>query len=785
MRGILLAYSFGVLLATFVLHPAQTFWMLGAGIGLLVPVYPLLKRIRQCWWISWRMALAMLVGGVWHCTWANSILADRIPAHLEGRDMSITGIVTSLPAVTDRRTQFQFYIEQSDLGFSNRRVLLNYYGDQFPEAGQRWSLRVRLNKPKGFANPGGFDYEAWLFQQRISARGYVRDHPENRLLGDSPASLPAVRDALRKRITDVAGDLPGLGLLLALGLGDQSQLQPADWQLMSKGGLNHLFVISGLHISLVAMVVYWLCNGSLRWVPLLSAYYPRQKSALWCALAAALLYSLLAGFSLPTQRAFIMTAIFILGQISSRPVPVSARFLFALAIVLTGNPLSGLNAGFWLSFVAVAALLLCLNETDQHEQSSLSYRKLLRKWFAPQLVVFFALTPFLLFWVQQISLLSPLLNVFAIPLVGLLAVPMILMAMVLLILSDEIAFQLFLLSDFTLQSVLRATHWITTRASWSLVEVQTLPYFLLLCIATAMLVLLAPCSRSLRLLAIPLLLPAVFQTEDVIADKAVNIHVLDVGQGLSVIAQTRNHALVYDTGAALSPEFDLGAAVVMPVLGHLGISSVDSLVISHFDNDHSGGLAGLLPNVRVDNFISSDPHQAQRLLNNMQVKSPELTVGACTAGESWQWDGVKFNFLHPQEEELEQGSNNSSCVLRISTGDRSVLLPGDIERAAEHSLALQQRLALSSDIVLAPHHGSNTSSTYAFIKNVRPDFVIYAAGYRNSFGHPTARVRQRYREAGAREFFTHESGMLSFHLTPDLPLEPPRQYRQVHRRYWH
>ncbi len=783
MRGILLAYSFGLMLATFILHPAQTLWMFGAGIGLLVLIYPLLRRIRCGSWIWWRLALAALDGGIWHCAWASSILADRIPAHLEGRDMSITGTVASLPVVNDRRTQFQFYIEQSDLGFSDRRILLNYYGAQLPEAGQRWSLRVRLNKPKGYSNPGGFDYEAWLFQQGISARGYVRAHPDNRLLGESPASLPAMRDALRKRITEVAGELPGLGLLLALGLGDQSQLLSAHWQLMSAGGLNHLFVISGLHISLVAMVVYWLFNGCLRWFPVLSTYYPRQKIALWCALAAAIIYSLLAGFSLPTQRAIIMTAVFILGQINSRPVPVSARFLFALAIVLTGNPLSGLNAGFWLSFVAVAALLLYLNEKEPLKQLSLSYHHLLRKWFAPQLVVFFALTSFLLFWVQQISLLSPLLNVVAIPLVGLLAVPMILLAMVLLFWSEQLAFQLFFLSDFILQSMLLSTPWITTRAGWSLVEVQALPYFSLLCIATGMLVLVAPFSRALRLLAIPLLLPAVFPSENVIAGNSVNIHVVNVGQGLSVIAQTRNHALVYDTGAALSPEFDLGAAVVIPVLSHLGISPVDSLVISHFDNDHSGWLAGLLPGVSVDKFISSHPQQAQRLVNDLQVKSPELAIGACTAGENWQWDGVVFRFLHSQAP--AQSSNNNSCVLKISAGERTILLLGDIERGAEHSLVVQQRLELASEILLAPHHGSNTSSTYAFIKSVRPKFVVFAAGYRNSFAHPTARVRQRYSEVYSKEFVTHETGMLSFHLTPESPLESPRQYRQERRRYWH
>lgn len=326
-------------------------------------------------------------------------------------------------------------------------------------------------------------------------------------------------------------------------------------------------------------------------------------------------------------------------------------------------------------------------------------------------------------------------------------------------------------------------HLTTMHASWSLLELPAIPYFALICIAIAMVMLLAPYSRSLRLLAIPLLLPAVFPNGNAIADNAVNIHVLDVGQGLSVIAQTLNHILVYDTGAALSPEFDLGAAVVIPTLGHLGIDSLDRLLISHFDNDHSGGLAGLLPGIRVDEFISSDPQQAWLLVNDLPVKSPEMSFGACVSGDSWQWAGVVFSFLHPRGP--AESSKNNSCVLKISTGERPILLLGDIESSAERSLVLQQRLQLSSEILLAPHHGSNTSSTYAFIKSVRPKFVIFTAGYRNSFGHPTTRVRQRFAEMGPKQFVTHETGMLSLHLSRESPLEPPRQYLQHRQRYWY
>lgn len=783
MRGILLAYSIGVMLATFALQPSKMMWWCAVLVTLLVCIYPFVRK-RTCYWqMCLRLSLAAGVGAGWHCLWAANIIAARLPADLEGRDMQVIGVVTSLPATNADTTQFQFYIEHGDSGFTERLVLLNYYGESVPVAGQRWALQVRLNRPRGFANPGGFDYEAWLFQQGISAKGYVRSHPGNRLLGEGAASLSAMRDAVRRQIISAAGDLSSIGILLALSLGDRSQMQPADWQLMSASGTNHLFVISGLHIGLIAMAVYWLVNSCLRWLPKLSVFYPRQKSAQWCALLAALLYSLLAGFTLPTQRAFIMTAVFILGQISSRPVPVSARFLLALALVLTVNPLAALNAGFWFSFAAVAALLLCLNAPRQYEQTPLHLTTILRKWLLPQTVVFLALSPFLLFWVHQVSLLSPLINMIAIPLVGLLVVPLILFGVTLLAFSSSAALLLFRLSDFLIEKLFTAMQLVTSSMQWSLLEVQVLSYPLLFCIGIGMGLMLAPVSRYMRLLVVPLLLPVIFPDKNALADGALDVHILDVGQGLSVIVQTQNHTLVYDTGAALSPEFNLGSAVVVPVLRQLGVSVVNTVVVSHFDNDHAGGLATLLTSIQVNNLFSSDLLQAQQRLRAMSTEASDVVPGTCLAGDRWHWDGVDFVFLHPKV--TEEGSNNNSCVLQIRVGENAVLLPGDIESAAERALVLRHGSELRSTVLVAPHHGSNTSSTYAFIKQVRPRFVVYTVGYRNSFGHPTGRIRQRYAEAGADEFVTHHSGMLSFHLPAAGPVAGPDYYRGSHRRYWH
>lgn len=782
MRGILLAYSVGIMLASFVTEPRVALWWCGVvALLLALALWKSVRRNNQLrWFCQW--ALAAAIGVAWHLLWADSILRLQLPAELEGRDMWITGVVVSLPTASNGVTQFQFFIEENDADFLRRRVLLNLYGEYSLEAGQRWQLQVRLNRPHGFANPGGFDYEAWLFQQRISAKGYVRNHPDNRMTGEGSVSLQAVRNNIRRKMTAIAGDLPSAGVLLALSLGDRSRVQPAEWELMRASGTNHLFVISGLHIGLVAAVVYWLGNRCLRALPTLSLHYPRQKTALWLALVAALLYSLLAGFSLPTQRAFIMTAVFFLGQIGSRPVAVSLRFLLALAAVLTFNPLAALNAGFWLSFVAVAGLLLCLNAPLAIQQQTQLVRTVSERWLMPQLVVFLALAPFLLFWMQQVSLLSPLINVLAIPLVGMIVVPLTLLGVVLLYVSAGAALPPFLLSDYLVALLFRGIAWITSQAPWNVVDMQALSIALLLGIGAAVVMLLAPVPRTLRLLVLPLMLPLLYPKKLAIAEGAMDIHILDVGQGLSVIVQTTNHSLVYDTGAALSPEFDLGTAVVVPVLRQLGVRHVDAVVISHFDNDHAGGFEGLLTSVPVTRVIANDPGQAQQRLAAI-AKSSTISASACLAGEQWQWDGIDFAFLHPLAAAVD--SNNSSCVLQISSGEHSFLFPGDIERDAERSLAIRLGTDLRSDVLLAPHHGSNTSSTYAFIKRVAPRFVIYTAGYRNSFGHPTTRIRQRYAETGAQGFVTHDTGMLSFYARQHTALAPPRQFRQTHRRYWH
>jgi len=745
-----------------------------------------------------RVAIASLVlflaGLYWHICWAESRLAQRLPLELEGSDLSVVGVVASLPERGAIAQQFQFAIQRSEHEFHPRRVTLNYYGEAEIAPGQRWEFTVRLNRPHGFANPGGFDYEGWLFQRGISARGYVRESGPSRLLAEqsgwalpTPAvSLHELRSALRDRLLSLAGDAPYAGLLVALVIGDRSGITQDNWELFSATGSNHLFVISGLHIGLISGFCYLVCLLFCRLLPLAGAM-PTQKIAALTGLVAAFVYALLAGFTLPTQRAFIMLAVLMLGLFVNARYLLSFRLLLALLVVLLLNPLAPLGSGFWLSFIAVAALLAFVeppvdSERGAEEPAAVGerVRALLGRALRPQLIVLLALSIPLLFFTQQLSLLAPIVNVMAIPVVGFIVVPLSFTALLLSSVSNAagtfcLAFAHGVLSlllgfmqallgwgaDVLLMQFPRFSGW-----EWGGLFV-------------AVLLLLLPRAVSRRSLLLPLCLPLLPLPPVLEASKAVSdglrVHIVDVGQGLAVIVQTSGHALLYDSGANLSPDFNLGSAVVVPALRAIGVSELDAVVISHGDNDHAGGLSGVSANMNTGTLISHSPAVA-----------PQAEVARCHALDAWNWDGVTFRFL---DSGLRYGDeNNNSCVLQLVFGDVRMLLPGDIERAAELDLVRRYGRELESTVLVAPHHGSLTSSSYAFLKHVNPEYVAFSSGYRNSFGHPHPDVLARYAEFASRTLNTSESGMISFAIAEQDGLAgnlaSVTQYRLQSSRYW-
>ncbi len=741
------------------------------------------------------LAAAALLGFAWHVVWAGLRLDAQLPPELEGVDMQVSGIVRGLPRRFDEIQQFTFEIQQSDHGFEGRKVLLNHYGEEEILAGKAYRFEIRMNRPRGLANPGVFDYEAWLFQRGVAARGYVRgqvkpapelgtawlDSFRAKLKADllrlasaaerpetihaSPSSddsEPSAEQLRLARGNDTAG------IIVALALGDGSGLTDEQWELFRQTGTNHLFVISGLHIGLICLLAYGLTLFTVKRFPALMLLAPAQKIALIPALAAACTYGLISGFGLPAQRALVMAAVFMLATLFSIKQPASLRFLLAMAVVLTLNPLSFLGMGFWLSFLAVAALLLAQPPGPRPTTPSTWLIASLR----PQLAVAAGLLVPLLFWMGEVSLLGPLVNLPAIPLVGFCIVPLCLLAVCTIPISEPLTETLLQLATWLLQLLLwTLNQTVTLSANFAILERETPATLTLALLAAGSLLALLPKGFPARPLTPLLMLPLLFTPPKPPREDLLRLHILDVGQGLAIIVQTRHHTLLYDTGASFSPDASMGDRVVLPVLEKMNTPKLDAVVLSHSDDDHAGGYPAIAAALPVDRVYSS-----------FNVPQATGVAYACREFINWRWDEVEFRFLHPGAP--RENDNDNSCVLQIRAGNFTALLPGDIEAGVERELAAALRGELQSDVLIAAHHGSNTSSTWPFLKMVDPEYVIYAAGYRNPFGHPSPRVLERAAVFTSNMLNTSAEGMISFVLSgPGTNLQIS-SFRTSHPRYW-
>lgn len=764
-------------------------------------IYPLLSlfgllllcRIaRSRWpvtkWLSAAslFAIALLSGWLYAAWRAELRLADQLPSSWEGQDIQIVGVIDELPKSSyDDSIRFAFAVEEvltADAVVPQRLSLAWYPSwqrgirlDDVPDlrATQRWQLAVRLKRPHGNANPHGFDYEAWLLENNLRATGYVRKNEQNRKL-DEFAGRPIdyvqrERERIRKRILTTLNDRPYAGVITALAIGDQRAIPQEQWTLFNRTGIGHLISISGLHVTLYATliggIIYWLWRRSHR----LTLLLPTRKAAALIGALAAIIYVLLAGFAVPAQRTLYMLLVAAAGLWLGRPGTASVVLCWALLIVLLADPWAVLAPGFWLSFSAVALLIYVS-----------SYRLAQGSWWVAamraQLAVTLGLLPLMLALFQQVSLISPLANSIAIPLVSFFIVPLVLLA---LLIPSDIA--LFLAHDlFAACAYLLKTVNQLPSVVW---EQHAPPGWAVFCGIIAVLWLLSPRGLPARGLACLWLLPMFLVKPEPLPDGALRMTVLDVGQGLSVFLQTRQHALLYDTGPRWNEEADSGNRIIAPYLRGEGIRRLDGLMVSHNDLDHSGGARSVLQSVPV-RWLASSLDKESDIVGEQIAQGGQIVP--CYAGQSWRWDEVHFQVLHPtlaSYENLKLKTNDRSCVLKISTALQSILLAADIEARSE--LELLQRVPddLSARIVLVPHHGSKTSSLPAFVDRVRPDIALIAVGYRNRFGHPKSEVIERYEKIGAKIYRTDYHGAIELRL---MPGEPPQvlPYRERYARYW-
>lgn len=741
-----------------------------------------------------RVALAALfafgVGVAWAAWRAELRLASALDGRLEGIDLDVRGRVASLPQQGERGGRFVFEIEPELAGVP-QRVQLSWRGDSpdaraaLPQvrAGERWAFTVRLWRPHGSANPAGFDYEAWLLERGVRATGSVRDA---RLLDDHPGGLMQrvhrLRQEIRARMLAALPEGGQRGLLVALAVGDQQDIDDADWEIFRRTGVGHLVSISGLHVALVAMFCGGLAALAWRRLPTLALRMPAQKAGALAGLGGASAYALLAGMGVPVLRAWLMLLVAAFALLGGRRVAASRVLALALVVVLVVDPWAVLAVGFWLSFAAVAVILAVVGGRVMPRSG---WRGALRV----QLAISLALVPLLLAQFQSLPLLSPLANLVAIPLVSFVVTPLVLLAL------PWPSALLLWPANAAAEAMMAMLVWLAM-LEFAVLERALPPPWLLACALAAVALLLLPRATPGRLAA-PVLLAALLVWQPARPPPGgFRAWVLDVGQGLAVHVQTHGHDLLYDAGPPYGEAADAGSRVVLPWLRAAGVRALDRVVLSHPDADHIGGATTVLSALPAAQVLAGAAASAAGQAQWAARLPAGLRVAECAGIAPWTRDGVRFEIVHPEPAVAGARAgpagagghdNDASCVLRVAAAAGVLLLTGDIGAAAELALvAGQGGAALRSAVVVSPHHGSRSSSSPALVDATLPEHVVHSTGRRNAFGHPHAEVWARWAAAGARNWRTDAQGaiLLEFAAQADEGVTVSAQ-RERRPRYWH
>lgn len=731
---------------------------LAAGLACL----PLLPELPPTWlllallpvalmllpWRSYSVSF-LLFGFVWACFSAQLALDDRLSHALDGRTLWLEGRVSGLPEVAGGVVRFQLEGATARMHRLPQRMRLSWYGGPPVLAGERWRLAVKLKRPRGLVNPQGFDYEAWLLAQRIGATGTIKQG--ERLHGAKGPS--AWRDGLRQRLLGVEAH-GRAGGLAALVLGDDSGLSRADWRTLQDTGTVHLLVISGQHVALLAGLLYGLVASLAR-----LGGWPRALPWLPCAclisFSGALGYGLLAGFEVPVRRACVMVALVLLWRLRFRHLGLWRPLALAFILVLIVEPLASLQAGFWLSFGAVAVLAWVFG-------GRLGAWSWWQIWWRAQWTLALGLLPFFFALGLPMSLSGPLANLIAVPWVSLLVVPLALIG-TLLLPVPWLGEGLLWLAGGLLEILFQLLAWIAVMLpAWL---PTSLPLWCWLIGSLGALLCLAPAGVPVRAMGLAMLLALFLPPRERLPIGQAEVWQLDVGQGLAVLIRTREHTLLYDAGPRFG-DFDLGERVVLPSLRQLGVSRLDLMLLSHADSDHAGGAEALTRGMSVGKVLSGEA----------AALPMALMAEPCADGASWAWDGVRFTTWRWSG--AKEG-NPASCLLKVEADGERLLLTGDIDVAAESALLAAGR-DLRADWLQVPHHGSRSSSSVAFLEAVAPRAALLSRGWHNPFGHPHPSVVARYEARGVVLHDSAERGALRLVLGSTEGVYGWRE----HQRFW-
>lgn len=782
-------------------------------------------------------ACAVIAAASFVCAWAvmaaQQALDARLPAHLDRESLLLEVVVRDLPTLQERGWRFEVDVKSARgigpdrgalIGFPPRGLMFWPKSESgLPSAlapGERWLVQARVRQPVGTLNPGAFDLEAWMLERGLRFTASVqqgRHHQQPELLGIESGvavGLDRSRDWIRQRIGDAVGDSPAAGVLSALVVGDQRAITSPDWTIFRKTGVSHLMSISGLHVTMFAALAAW-CGAWIsqllcRWPFSLGLWVPVQSVAALFAIAGAMGYALLAGFAIPAQRTALMVLVVGCAKIVGTRANPWSVIAIALLVVLITHPMAVLAAGFWLSFIAVA-FLFSLADAGPSPHADRFKRVVdgLKRAASVQWAITFGLLPITILMFQQISVVGPLANAIAIPVVSFAVTPLAMAGVMeqalfsshaLLALAAWIQETLRALLVWLAHQPLSTLDW--PSPGWQRASIASL----------GMVLVFGNVSRGrwrrwrhigwLGFVALLGVAPTAPQEGEV------QVTLMDVGQGSGVLIRTRDHAILFDTGPIMG-QGDAGERIVLPTLRRYGIRGLDAIMVSHADQDHSGGLVSVLSSLPVKALIAPEFEMLQPMIEQSAQVMPQtqsIQKTQCRAGVFWIWNGVTFHILHPDPPPdgpipLRQ-RNRYSCVLRIADAHGgSMLLTGDIPVRADREMVgrfvgLQDPesstahqlsgVALASQILMAPHHGSKTSLSEELLRAVAPGFVAIQAGYRNRFGHPHPDVLERLRLAGIaveRTLRTDLQGAIEIRWVSGEPMV--WDFWRDDRRYWH
>ncbi len=780
----------GIQLQQVVLAPH---WWRMAGLGLAVGLSAWVWRQRvhgmPAGWRASFCAFLAMVATAWAVTdWRAQVLLDQsLPAALQGRDLQLVGVVAGLPRDDEAGSSFEFRVDEATYDGAEvvvpPMVRLSWrspgaFGDVSRAAGtatpprvrpgERWQFTARLYRPHSLSNPAGFDAELWLWSQGIRATGHVRGTASARLLEDTwQYPVQQARDRMRERLRADIASPRASGVMVALLAGDQAAINDSDWAVFRVTGIAHLISVSGLHVTMFAWVamialrVLWRSAG--RHAPGLLWAVPAPVAAAVGGVAMAAAYAAFSGWGVPSQRTVLMLATVVALRMTGRQWPWPVVWLAAMNSVIWLDPWALLQAGFWLSFVAVGVLFAVGDGPMGAAPGRIAPRLLqaLRDMLRTQTVVTVSLAPMTLLLFGQFSLVGLLANLLAIPWVTLLVTP--------LTMLGAVVPSLWWVASVAVDALLWGLEWF---AQWPLAAVErpALPFALALLAILGGVVLVLPWPSVWRMWGALLLWPALAYQPPRPVYGQFELLAADIGQGTAVVVRTSQHTLLFDTGPPMGRASDAAQRVLLPLFRASG-ERPDAIMISHGDSDHAAGAATLeaaFPGVHWWSSSTTLPIQSR--------------VEPCIAGQRWEWDDVAFEVLHPRpgDEHLGLSDNAMSCVLRV--GDEvSALLTGDITTAEETRLALDQP-ELRTTVLMAAHHGSKTSSGPVWLNTVQPRWVIVQAGHRNRYGHPSPEVVRRFDDRQIPWVNTADCG--AAHWQSQAP-QTLTCHREKVRRYWH